>query len=100
MESKQNLCNEICQVIRGGNCDVNVALEGPNEEIIYKKLHKQYDNIHFETNVRELKNSKTSVSHLIQLIKFSSYRFIRTVYCSHFRYLAHTQCVSVINFQY
>lgn len=64
--------NEICQVIRGGNFDVDVALEGPNEEIIYKKLHQQYDNINFKTNVRELENSKTYVSHLVFFVSIHS----------------------------
>lgn len=43
----------ILQVINGGNLDVDVVLEGPNQEIIYKRVHEQYDTIHFKTNVSE-----------------------------------------------
>lgn len=67
------------QVINGGNLDVDVVLEGPNQEIIYKKVHEQYDTIHFKTNVSEPKINerqkrqtihKTPVSFVIQLIYY------------------------------
>lgn len=65
-------------MINGGNLDVDVVLEGPNQEIIYKKIHEQYDTIHFKTNVSEpimrktkhTNTSKTPVSFVIQLIYY------------------------------
>lgn len=39
------------QVVSGGNLDVDVIVEGPNRELIYRKKHEEYDTTQFKTNV-------------------------------------------------
>lgn len=42
----------LLQVVKGGNLDVDVIVEDPDQIAIYKRNHEEYDTFRFETNVR------------------------------------------------
>lgn len=39
------------QVVSGGQLDVDVIVQGPNEKVFYKELRKEYDRFTFNTTV-------------------------------------------------
>lgn len=39
------------QVVGGGELDVDVGIAGPNRQIIYKQLRKEFDTVHFNSTV-------------------------------------------------
>lgn len=48
-----DLCPLNCpQVIQGGNYDVDMELTGPNGQILYKDVKKQYDSFTWTTDIK------------------------------------------------
>lgn len=43
------------KVVSGGQLDIDVNIEGPDQKMIYKELRKEYDTFMFNTTVSEVK---------------------------------------------
>jgi protein ERP2 len=37
------------QVVTGGQYDVDMKVQGPNDEVLYQDVRKQYDSFNFKT---------------------------------------------------